>query len=42
MGAFTQLTVHAYEGSGKFRYGLLKLEPEQEWDQYKLKKMLEH
>jgi len=25
MGAFTRLTVHAYEGSGKFRYGLIEI-----------------
>ena len=25
LGAFTQLTVHAYEGSGKFRYGLIEI-----------------
>ncbi len=25
MGAFTQLTVHAYEGNGKFRYGLIEI-----------------
>ncbi len=25
LGAFTQLTVHAYEGSGKFRYGLITI-----------------
>ncbi|MBK8944680.1 MAG: hypothetical protein IPM32_05330 [Ignavibacteriae bacterium] len=25
MGAFTRLTVHAYEGSGKFRYGIIEI-----------------
>lgn len=25
MGAFTRLTVHAYEGNGKFRYGLIEI-----------------
>ncbi|MHB8904968.1 MAG: acyltransferase [Melioribacteraceae bacterium] len=25
LGAFTQLTVHAYEGSGKFRYGIIEI-----------------
>jgi len=25
LGAFTRLTVHAYEGSGKFRYGLIEI-----------------
>ena len=25
MGAFTRLTVHAYEGAGKFRYGLIEI-----------------
>ena len=25
MGAFTQLTVHAYEGSGKFRFGIIEI-----------------
>lgn len=25
LGAFTRLTVHAYEGSGKFRYGLITI-----------------
>jgi acetyltransferase-like isoleucine patch superfamily enzyme len=25
MGAFTRLTVHAYEGEGKFRYGLIEI-----------------
>jgi hypothetical protein len=25
MGAFTRLTVHAYEGHGKFRYGLIEI-----------------
>lgn len=25
MGAFTRLTVHAYEGTGKFRYGLIEI-----------------
>lgn len=25
MGAFTRLTVHAYEGQGKFRYGLIEI-----------------
>lgn len=25
LGAFTQLSVHAYEGNGKFRYGLIEI-----------------
>jgi len=25
LGAYTQLTVHAYEGAGKFRYGLIEI-----------------
>ncbi|NJD22947.1 MAG: hypothetical protein FIA82_09830 [Melioribacter sp.] len=25
LGAYTQLTVHAYEGSGKFRYGIIEI-----------------
>lgn len=25
LGAFTRLTVHAYEGAGKFRYGLIEI-----------------
>ena len=25
LGAFTRLTVHAYEGSGKFRYGIIEI-----------------
>ena len=25
LGACTQLTVHAYEGSGKFRYGIIEI-----------------
>ena len=25
LGAFTQFTVHAYEGSGKFRYGIIEI-----------------
>ncbi len=25
LGAFTQVTVHAYEGSGRFRYGLVEI-----------------
>ena len=25
LGAFTRLTVHAYEGNGKFRYGLIEI-----------------
>ena len=25
LGAFTQLTVHAYDGSGKFRYGIIEI-----------------
>ncbi|MFA7229093.1 MAG: hypothetical protein WC061_08660, partial [Melioribacteraceae bacterium] len=25
LGAFTQLTVHSYEGSGKFRFGLIEI-----------------
>jgi acetyltransferase-like isoleucine patch superfamily enzyme len=25
LGAFTRLTVHAYEGAGKFRYGIIEI-----------------
>lgn len=25
LGSYTQLTVHAYEGSGKFRYGIIEI-----------------
>ena len=27
IGAFSRLTVHAYEGSGKFRYGIIEIGP---------------